>query len=366
MKLITLNHPEMDFLGDGILVGMHESGHDILELPIIGHIRGRADDDYVLADGSRGMTGVPGFLQLNPLPEYPHTEEEIWDTYDDFDLVIMTSYRHYAVDALYKIKKKMGKFPDNLVVVDGEDHPMLQQELIREWKPIVYFKRELLKETHGFRMLSRSVEGTPVFPCPFAAFTRSYPEVNDEEKDYDLFLALGMTYNARQTLLAKFMETAVEIEAEALICVNGDNPIRGSHPLGKYFHQMLGYSEYITKQARSKISASMRGFGRDTLNFWEKMSFETLCLWCDPGIVIPYPPIPNMHVVEFEESCIDIPRLIEYYLDPIHEDERLRISRDGKEWLHAHHSTKHRATYLLDLSQLIISGEKVNPEEFGL
>ena len=366
MKCLCLCHFEMDFLGDAILTGLHETGHDIYEMPVIGHIRGRADDNYSLADGSKGFTGVPGFLQLNHLPEYAHTEEEMWDTYKDFDLVIMTSYRRYAVDALYKIKEKIGKFPDNLVVVDGEDHCVIRLDLIHQWKPIAYFKRELLKEPHGFRILSRSVEGTPVFSLPFAAFTRSYPEVNDQEKDYDLFLALGMTYDARQTLLAKFMETASEIEAEALICVNGDNPIRGSHPLGEYFHQMLGYIEYITKQARSKISASMRGFGRDTLNFWEKMSFETLCLWCDPGIVIPYPFIPNVHLVEFTEDCSDINRLIKYYLDPIHEAERVKIAKAGKRHLYTHHTTKARAEYLLRLSQLIISGEKIIPEEFGL
>lgn len=356
----------MDFLADAILVGLHESGHDVFEIPVINHIRGGIDKDYKLADGSNGYTGTPGFLQLNPLPEYPHTEEELWDTYDTFDLVIMTSYRRYSIDALYKIKNKMGKFPENLVVVDGEDHCVIHQDLIRQWKPIAYFKRELLKETHNFRVLSRSVEGTPIFPCPFAAFVRSYPEVNDQEKDYDLFLALGMTYDARQTLLARFLETWDDNDINAVICVNSDNPLRDNHPLGVYLHDMLGYNEYITKQARAKISASMRGFGRDTLNFWEKMSFETLCLWCDPGIVIPHPPIPNVHVVEFEESCDDIPRLIKYYLDPIHEDERLLISKAGKQWLREHHTTRARAEYLFGLSQLIISGEKVIPEEFGL
>jgi hypothetical protein len=110
----------------------------------------------------------------------------------------------------------------------------------------------------------------------------------------------------------------------------------------------------------------MRGFGRDTLNFWEKMSFETLCLWCDPGIIIPHPPIPNRHVIEFEESCNDIPRLIKYYLDPIHETERIEISKAGKKWLHQSHTTKARSEYLLRLSQLIISGEEIIPEEFGL
>ena len=129
---------------------------------------------------------------------------------------------------------------------------------------------------------------------------------------------------------------------------------------------MLGYNEYITKQARAKISASMRGFGRDTLNFWEKMSFETLCLWCDPEIVIPYPPIPNKHVVEFEESCDDVGRLIRYYLHPGHEDERKTIAKAGKEWLHAHHITERRASYLLSISLKIINGEKIILEGFGL
>ena len=366
MKILATTHFEMDFLGDAILVGLHESGHDIYELPVIGHIRGRADDNYLLSDGSKGYTGVPGHLQLNPLPEYAHTEQELWDTYKDFDLVIMTSYRRYAVDALYKIKEKIGKFPENLIICDGEDHSFVQQDMIYQLKPLCYFKRELRKETRSFHIPSRSVEGIPVLPCPFAAFTRSYPEVNDQQKDHDLFLALGMTYAARQTLLAKFLETAEEIKARALICVNGDNPLRESHPLGKNLHQMLGYGEYIVRQARARISASMRGFGRDTLNFWEKMSFETLCLWADPGIVIPYPPMPNTHVVQFEESCDDIPRLIKYYLHPSHDKERTTIAKAGKAWLYAHHTTQQRATWLLDISQKIMGGEKVEPEEFGL
>lgn len=355
----------MDFLADGIIVGLHESGHDVFELPSINHIRGGVDDNYTLADGSRGFTATPGFLQLNPLPEYTHTDEEILDTYKDFNLIIMTSYRRYSIKALNYIKNKYG-LPQNLVIVDGEDHPIIQQELIKECKPIAYFKRELLKENHGFRILSRSVEGVPIFPCPFAAFVRGYPVVDDHEKDYDLFLALGMTYDKRQTLLARFMETSAEIEAESLICLNSDNPLRTSHPLGKYFHDMMGYEEYITKQARSNISASMRGFGRDTLNFWEKMSFETLCLWCDPGIVIPYPPIPNRHVVEFTEDCNDIPRLIKYYLDPIHEEERKIIVRAGKNWLRSYHTAQKRAEYITKIAQLIISGKVITINEFGL
>ena len=356
----------MDFLADAILIGLHETDYDIFELPVIGHIRNRADDNYLLADGSRGMTAPPGFMQLNPLPEYGHTEEELWDTYDDFDLVIMTSYRRYAVDALYKIKEKMGKFPANLVLCDGEDHPIIEQGLIREWRPIIYFKRELLQETYGFRILSWSVEGTPIFPCPFAAFTRSYPpDIDDQKKELDLCLILGHTYDNRNLLLGKFLEAAEENSLAAFIGGNNDSPLRGVHPLSHKLENMLGWEEYIRKTASAKITASMRGFGRDTLNFWEKMSFETLCLWCDPGIVIPFPPIPNKHVVPFDENCDDILRLVKYYLNPTRDEERKVIAKTGKAWLHAHHTTKARSEYLISLSIKILSGEKIHHEEFG-
>ena len=361
MKIVLAQHPECDFLGHAISTGLYENSHEILEIPYVKSLHGQVDDWYLLADGKRGMSAPPGYLQINPLPDNERSEEEVLDIVGEADLIISHSTRRYALAALDKIINRLGRNPGNIVIADGDDTDYIDRGIIERFRPIVFFKREMLQH---YPLAAYSVSyGCPIFPLPFASFTRGFPEVDDQDKNMDFFLSLGNTNPLRNKLLGKCLEARID---KIYIATDGNNPIRGQHPFGHEIQQMLPWPEYIKAQSQAKIGASCAGFGRDTLNFWEKMSFETLCLWCDPGIVIPYPPIPNQHVVEFTEDCEDVPRLIKYYLDPIHEGERKAIAKAGKSWLYAHHTTQQRATWLLDISRKIMGGEKVEPEEFGL
>ena len=122
----------------------------------------------------------------------------------------------------------------------------------------------------------------------------------------------------------------------------------------------------MTRQARSKITASMRGFGRDALHLWEAFSAEVLVLYCPPGIVIPYPPQMGVHCVEINEDCSGVPGLLDYYLAPEHEEERKTIARAGKEWLYKFHTNQASCRYLLDITTRVLGGQKIDREEFGL
>mgnify|MGYP001593602586 CR=1 FL=1 len=367
-KVLVLMHPELDYLAESVLVGLYETPElEVIEYPYCFHMHGGIDDWYVQDNRQPGFTAPAGYMADVPLPPNEKSLEEILDRFREIDLFILSSGRSYAIRGLQEICKRLNKKPDdlNLIFCDGEDSPDINIEAISHYRPKVYFKRELLaphvKPT--FTKIKAGDFWTPIFALPFSAFTRGLPEINDQEKDWDVCLALGMTWPARQNLLAKFLEAGAP---RSYICVNGDNPLRWEHPFGNRLRDMMGWTEYMTKMGRSKLTAVMRGWGRDTLHAYEAFCYETLVLWCDPGIRVPFPFIPNQHCIEFTEDCEDVKRLIRYYLDPAHEAERLQIAKAGKAHLYKYHTTQKRAEYMLSVSERILNGEEVDWEEFGL
>ena len=249
-----------------------------------------------------------------------------------------------------------------LVVCDGEDHPQINRHIIERTGTRLYFKREMIREdrTPGYDKFLNC----EIWPLPFSSFTRSYPnDIDDQQKEYDLFLSLGMTHPSRIGLVKGFLEYAVNNNLRHWIALDTDAPMR-DHP---YYSQMKGRLDwfgYLRKQAQSKISASVCGFGRDALHFWELMSFETACLYVDPGIWIPYPPRSGIHCFFIEPDYSDLASSIGILLK---EDQvRQHVAHQGKKWLYQHHTNKKRVEYLLEIAQKVLGGEKIQKEEYGL
>ena len=368
MRLLLLSHQEMDFLGATITVGAYENGHEVYEWPYVRHLHGGTDDDYILADGKQGLTGPPGFMR-NPLPENYHTDEEILDLMPTFDFIIAHSTRDYAMRALRKVIDRLGHMPTNLILAEGEDHDNIDQALIEHCRPLVFFKRELVRQGLEPFDPHRYVDGTPVWPLQFGAFTRSYDglDINDQEKDFDLFLALGITYMPRNALLGAFLSYGVEHGLSHYIATNHDSPIRARHPYADKLRGMLDWSRYIRAQAWSKITASMRGYGRDTLHAWEAFSFNTFVLYADPGLYIPHPFKNNIHCIHFDErACKDISVLLDFWLHENSKDRREMIAATGKARCRYYHSTAARFSYALAIAQIYQEGREPDPEQYEL
>lgn len=357
MKIIIAGHPEMDFLGATITIGAYECGHDVYEIPYIKHLHGFADDDYTLNDGSRGFTGPPGFISDNPLPSNQKSEEEVLDATKDADLIICHSTRRYALEALDKIVARLGKVPNNLVMADGEDSPHISQELIDKYHPIVFMKRELYSE-NPIEKYSRHY-GVPVWPLQFGSPVRSMPKgIDDTEKEWDFVLTMGNTHPLRLCLLEVCLRANIP---NSYIGGDHNNPLRGKYPQMK---NMLGWQEYMTTIAHAKITANCRGYGRDTLNFFERYCWNTAMLYCPPKLHMPHSPKDGEHCLYFDESCEKIPDLFSRLLND--DDCRKQIAKAGKAHCFRYHTTQKRFEYLTEIAMKIIGGEKIELEKYGL
>lgn len=366
-KIIATTHYEMDYGGDGIIIGLYEQpGVEITEWPYCRHNHNEADIGYPLFDGKPGFTSPPGFIVPNPLPPNEKTREEVFDTAKDADLIVVTSCRHFAVQGFMEIVEHLGNKLPPVVLCDGEDAEGIPTDIVHTVKPSVFFKREMPRHTTMTSLRFNDGFSCPVFPLPFSAFSRSYEGIDDQQKDYDIFLSIGITYPKRVDLLSAFLTYGVERGCRYYVGTNGDAPIIKTHPYGEKFENIRPWRDYMEKQAQSKITASMRGWGRDALHASEAFSFETLVLYCPPGITMPYPPQMGVHCVEFSEDCHDIPRLLDYYLAPENEEERKTIARAGKEWLYKYHTNAKRVEYLLRITKSIMNGETIDRAEFGL
>lgn len=359
MKIVLAQHPECDFLGHAISVGCYENNHQIFELPYIKSLHGEPDDWYILPDGKRGYSGVPGYLQKTPLSSNEKNEEEVLEAAKDADLIIAHSLRSHSLRSLDKIISYLGKNPGNIVVACGEDHSFINHEIIEKYSPLCYFKREL--DCKYSLSEYKKAYGVDVLPLPFASFTRGFPDVDDTQKRDNFFLSLGNTNPIRNLLLGKCLEANI---SNSYIATDGNNPIRRDHPLGSRMEQMLPWDQYIVRQAQAKVGAICVGFGRDTLHMMELLAFEVAALYMDTEIHYPYPFKNDEHCVYFNRDCSDVGALIRHLLE--NDEYRRGIARAGRDHCRRYHSTKARATYLTEIAMKIIGGEKIDSEAYGL
>ncbi len=368
MKVLTLNHFESDFGADSILIGLHQlaawRGWTVAELPIIRHIHGEVDSQYRLADGGKGFTG-PTEDTIRNHPPYPNmSEEEALDRCTEFDLIILTSTRAYARDALSRVVKRSGKQPKDLplVVCDFDDHDFIDFRYLEELKPKLFLKRELLRQDKPFSPFAWGGD-IPVWPLQFAAhYANLEPGVLEQKKSLDIFCSLGKTHPTRDQLISALLEAVHTIGCSHYLAYSPPDGISDPHGLLKGRETWDGYMRLL---ASARLSACTRGWGRDTLHYWEGFMAGTTMMVDDPGLIIPHPFIPHDHYIPIEPPYADIAGKIKLYLSKPQYLEEKRLAA------HQHclkfHTTERRAEYLTKIAEAYIYGSKpIDPEEFGL
>ncbi|MDP3793860.1 MAG: glycosyltransferase [Candidatus Uhrbacteria bacterium] len=369
--VLILGDYQADYGFHGLITGLYElSGIDVYEYPHLQSLRGGSDIGYDLpGNPGGGNTGCPSYLSPAPLPAPLHSKEEIFDIFPNFDLVVM-GIRDYSRRSIAELcrAKGVGTNEVPLVIYDADDADFIDRDLINRYTPFVFFKRELTNQyslaayTGGY--------GVPIFPLPFSAFTRSFPkpEGPDREKRFDIFLSLGRTWPSRDVLLGTFLDAVgrdrICSPGRAWIATNGNSPMKQEHPYGYLLRDLLPWSEYMMAQSQSRITASIRGFGRDALHAWEAFLSGPLVLYCPPGLHIPHPFKNWTHCIHFNEDCGEIPSLLRRLL----EEPALReaVATQGQQHCLDHHSTVARADYLISICSKLRTGEKFDMEEFGL
>lgn len=366
MKLLLLSDFESDFLADGLVAGLYgiAAAQDltIAEVPIIRHYHGLVDQGYILADAKLGFTGPTSDLIRNAPPLPAMTEEEALERWNEYDLVLMTSLRAYARDALRKLcrvsGKKSGELP--LAVADGEDHDFIDFSYLEELRPRVFFKRELLRKAERFSPYAWGHD-IPIWPLQFAAHYTNLPSL-PEEKFVDIFCSLGRTHPTRDLLISAILAAIPKINCSHYIAYSPPEGVTDPYGLLRGRQDWDGYMKLL---AGARLSVSVRGWGRDTLHYWEGFMAGTAMMVVDPGLVIPHPFISHNHYIPIESPYEDLAGKMKLYLNkPEYLKEKAMAS---KQHCLLYHTTEARASYMMRVAQgYLYDAQPPSPEEFGL
>lgn len=329
MKVLYLADPQADFGSYFLYNGLCETlgEENIVVYPSKLSYLGLTDKYYTLDDGKRGNT-VPGeYVKTRNLPII--TAEEIFDTINTFDIIVLSSPRTYAVRALRFLKAHLSLLPRQKVIfTDHEDSLCLREDIIDMFKPDVIFKRELTKEKEG------------IHPLPFSSCVPYLDRgFNDQLKKTNIFGSFGYTWGLRHQVI-EFLTKEYGQEGNYLAIDCPKDNQAGLYP------SKISYFDYLEKMAESKIALSIRGHGIDTVRFWEIPSFETLMIADNIPLIIPHPFEDEKHCIYFDDLK-DLKEKIDYYLK--HDDERIEIAKAGRQHLLNYHTNAKRAEYFIDI-----------------
>jgi glycosyl transferase family 1 len=334
MKVLFVDHPEADFLSGVLYMGLKEIlGEDVIDYPFKRSFHGETHEypscyesgsgtspwhSWRRGDDGRAVGTTSPFAWMPSLPGRAWTEDEVIDALwkKEFDLVILASPRTYNIKDLRELVRKTGRSAmPPIVFVDGEDYSTFRWDIVDEFRPCVYLKRELLALPNDGRVR--------IEPFPFAS---PVPVTPAKEKDIDVLFLGGGTWGERN------------MACDVLKNTFGDRFVGG---VGVQF----GYNEYLDAINRSRIAISVRGWGFDTLRYWEIPSFETLLVADSIPIIKPHPFEQSRTCVYFS-SPQDLITAVRCFLED--EQSRVNIARAGNEHLRKYHTARARAQQLLD------------------
>lgn len=316
MKALLVTHPEADFLEGVVYMGMHELlGDGIVDFPYKRSYHGEVDtypSRYTHGDRT-GTTGPFSWLPNLPARVW-HRDEVVQGLRDRAFEFVFFPPRPYALRELRTLIGDVGRgnMPP-LVLLDGEDYDYLEVGMIEEFRPKVYLKRENLGASHPL---------TRVEPFPFAS---PVPVHEPVAKDIDILFLGGGTSPARQQ------------GVDALMNAFGSRFVGG-------VGGGASYRDYLSHIARARVAISIRGWGLDTLRFWEIPSFDTLLVADRIPLVKPYP-------FEHGRDCLyfdDVGGLVDGVRCAL-EDVAWRegIARTGNAHLRQWHTARARAQQLV-------------------
>ncbi len=282
------------------------------------------------------------------------------------DLAILSSPRQGAVEAFRALVRHVPSPP--VVLLDGEDDRRIRVDLFRSVGAALYFKREF---PLGFRgqigSFSPSIACSGktsladwVHPLPFSVPGASLIPLPDNHRDIDISF-VGRASHRKRVKAVRLLKEATDLRFEGGVYVEasdrsskvaeswlgmmaakliGDPPARGSV-------EKMQPDEYRILLRRSKMALSIRGGGFDTIRYWEIAASGTPLISERPDIEIPDNFEHGVHAVFCRPDLSDLSASVRRLRDD--EAERQRMAAAAYAHLLVHHTTAHRATYLLEL-----------------
>ena len=305
----------------------------VIDFPVKGSYRGRTDT-YRLppqqvwgVDGSisavyKDGTTSPFAWMRPPGPGGPKewALDEVCSRMGEFSLVV-ASVRSFAVEALARIFGRVNL--PRLVLVDGEDSSGVKTEIIRQFRPKVYFKRHLVRE-EAYRR-----DSTDVLPLPFAIANL-----------HEASSPLGPLGSAKVDVCLLGGSNAPGGKGQFEDAIRR---VTQSHVFGH-----SSYDGMMQAVANSRIAVAPRGHGQDTLRNFEFLGIEgPLVVVQRHSLVTTDPLVDGQHVAWFD-SATELEAVVRMYL--ANESLRVQVAAQGFAFAKEKHTVKARAQYLVERS----------------
>lgn len=285
-----------------------------------------------------------------------------------FDLAILSSPRRGAITA-WESLLRCGVMPP-LVLIDGEDDPMLRREVFHRYQCALYFKREyrLQRESGVCGRVRRwstwradAILSQRTHPLPLAVALETLPVVPALQRDVDVSYAARVSHPKRRQAVELLRQASgirfqggVYAETEdrqsklmsgfprLLMKLKGD-PVVSTAQRGI----KLSQAEYYALFGRSKMALSVRGGGFDTLRYWETVASGTLLLSEQPDIEIPNNFVHGKHALFFRPDLSDLVDLVRTYAGDA--QACAAMAAEGHKHLLQYHTCERRAEYVLEV-----------------
>ena len=276
MNVLFLNHPESDYGGAMLWNGLCETlgAEHVYDWPLKRSYHGETHN-YTLPSGDPGCTCPSPWVPAWPYAYESEDVECINDLISSkfFDFVVVESLR---ADALYAFDFFSGLIHSaNLPVVvhDGEDFSRVPWNRLNEIKPRVFLKRELIDDG-SLRSPSPDSEenGIRIVGFPFSAASLAIDEIAPEDvgdEPYLVTFSAGATYPLRQAIADALRDRYGD--KKVYIAISPDSSRSGSES-----NALLPWWNYIARMKSSLVGVSVRGFGWDSVRFWETALSTTL------------------------------------------------------------------------------------------
>lgn len=280
-----------------------------------------------------GSAPYPGATSNN---EREYDEEEIVDTIDSFDLIVLGNGHRVPTIALARLKERCKKLPP-IVYCDGGEIDEFNSHWVHTFRPALTFKKALTPEVIKEYMGDYVDVRVPVLPLPMplsnpCTYLPTYQALQDTPiapRNVDLASHFGFTCPERDAL----QQRAVAVASREGMGIN-----TARAPMGQAYYKLL---------SSSRIALTIRGLGRETCRYWEIPVFGAAML-CDGtmGCVHPFP-FQDGVTASFYRNLDEM----EKKLVELHHNEDLRrtIAVAGQAHARKYHSVESRALFFLAL-----------------
>ena len=349
--VLYLNHAEADYGGSFLFNGLcHVLGDEnVWDYPLKLSYHGEVHH-YQLDGRDPGLTAPCPWMPSRALPwEGARDDQAYFDEITrklrrgEFDLVVVESFRPLAVATFNRLKYDIRSNGLTVIAHDGEDFDTIQMGAFTDVMPRVLLKREMTHGQYEIAPTRMRAYHTHVEPFPFSWpeptwFVDACPRIdcNDWAPTYDVAFSCGRTWEGRQHVadalrLCSDFRHWVAISPDDL----GENVGLAPWPI------------YLGILQSSQMGINVRGYGYDTVRFWETAANTVLVTERLP-LHMPAPFNHGSTCLMYDHYDEVVPLIREWKNRP---DELTAIYRNGYEHLLRHHTNRARAQRALQLAE---------------